>query len=55
MYATVHVISRDIGLETLVHLQCLEKIAMRMGYMLKEKQHMMASKPTESLDIQYFE
>ena len=28
---------------------------MRVGFMLKEKQHMMVSKPSESLDIQYFE
>ena len=40
----------DVVLETLVHLRCLEKVAMRMGFMLKEKQHM-----SESLDIQYFE
>ena len=26
-----------------------------MGYMLKEKQRMTALKPTESLDIQYFQ
>ena len=33
----------DIGLKTLVYLWCLEKVAMRMGCMLKEKQCMTAS------------
>ena len=38
-----------------VDLETLVQVAMRIGYMLKEKQHMTASKPTESPYISVYQ